>query len=75
MDHHEVATLPGDRALVLIGDREAIVDGKARCWGHPLYDPEFMAEGGRAFDYAAWRAAGRPMGAAAGRWLASTRQA
>ena len=75
MDPHEVATLPGDRALVLIGDREAIVDGKARCWAHPLYDPEFMAEGGRACDYAAWRAAGRPMGAAAQRWLASTRQA
>jgi len=74
LDPHEVATLPASQALVLIGDREAIRDGKARCWRHPLYDPEFMAEGGRDFDLAAWREAGRPLGDDAARWLEATRK-
>ncbi|MEE1274092.1 MAG: hypothetical protein UHI81_06275, partial [Olegusella sp.] len=46
-------------------------------YGRDVMDPHEVATlpGDRAFDYAAWRAAGRPMGAAAERWLASTRQA
>ena len=64
-----MATLPDDDALVLMGSKEPVVDRKAHVWDHPRYDPRYMAERPeRAFDYEAWRAAGRPLGEAAREW-------
>lgn len=69
IDAHEVATMDASKAIVLIGDKEVIVDEKARVWDHPRYDPDYMGEHApRRFDYGAWRAAGRPLGADAAAW-------
>lgn len=69
LDPHEVSTLPDDDALVLMGSKEPVVDRKAHVWDHPRYDPRYMAERPeRAFDYEAWRAAGRPLGETARKW-------
>ena len=62
-DPHEIATLSDQNAIVLIGDREAIEDGKSWCYNHPCYDPKYMAEhSDYFFDYKAWKAAGSPLG-------------
>lgn len=62
-DPNEVSTLPATKALVLIGDKQPIVDDKSLVWEHRNYDPTYMGtEPERAFDYLAWKRAGRPMG-------------
>lgn len=62
-DPNEVSTLPASKALVLIGDKQPIVDDKSLVWEHRNYDPTYMGmEPERAFDYLAWKRAGRPMG-------------
>ena len=68
-DPNEVATLPADRALVMIGQEQVIEDDKSLVWEHRNYDPTYMAEDPeRRFDYKAWKEAGRPMGDALARW-------
>lgn len=68
-DPNEVATLPANRALVMIGQEQVIEDDKSLVWEHRNYDPTYMAEDPeRRFDYRAWKAAGRPMGENLARW-------
>ncbi|ERL06734.1 VirD4-like conjugal transfer protein, CD1115 family [Olsenella profusa] len=70
----EIMGLARDRALVRFAGEPVIEDAKSAVWEHPLYDDRYMFRPGRApkgaryFDYVAWRAAGRPTGAAAARW-------
>lgn len=68
-DPNEVGKLPADRALVLMGQEDVVEDDKARVWDLPAYDETYMGRvPERVFDYAAWREAGRPTGAALDAW-------
>ena len=68
-DPNEVSTLPASKALVLIGDKQPIVDDKSLVWEHRNYDPTYMGmDPERAFDYLAWKEAGRPMGESLAAW-------
>ena len=68
-DTTEVATLPADRALVMIGQEHVIEDRKSLVWECKNYDPVYMGKDPkRSFDYVAWKTAGRPMGKALLAW-------
>ncbi len=69
-DPAEVSTLSNKEALVFIGDKQIIKDDKSWCYEHPRYDPVYQGEHpDRAFDYLAWKEAGRPLGEEAITWL------